>query len=97
MVAEILLFMFLCLYHFAEGCTEGYTWAKPTRRKKNRLIQGRMGEGAAYIDYHGWRYGENIGIFFSVILGFYIHRNQKEYSILKYNFLPGSGYALYNP
>ena len=72
MIAEILLFMFLCLYHFAEGCTEGYTWAKPTRRKKNRLIQGRMGEGAALIDYHGWRYGENIGIFFSVIIGFYI-------------------------
>ena len=72
MVAEILLFIFLCLYHFAEGCTEGYTWAKPTRRKKNILIQGRMGEGAAYIDYHGWRYGENIGIFFSVIIGFYI-------------------------
>ena len=72
MVAEILLFLFLCLYHFAEGCTEGYTWAKPTRRKKNILIQGRMGEGAAYIDYHGWRYGENIGIFFSVIIGFYI-------------------------
>ena len=72
MVAEILLFIFLCLYHFAEGCTEGYTWAKPIRRKKNKLIQGRMGEGAAYIDYHGWRYGENIGIFFSVIIGFYI-------------------------
>ena len=72
MVAEILLFIFLCLYHFAEGCTEGYTWAKPTRRKKNKLIQGRMGEGAAYIDYHGWRYGENIGIFCSVIIGFYI-------------------------
>ena len=72
MVAEILLFMFLCLYHFAEGCTEGYTWAKPTRRKKNRLIQGRMGEGAALIDYHGWRYGENIGIFFSVLVGAYI-------------------------
>ena len=72
MVAEILLFIFLCLYHFAEGCTEGYTWAKPTRRKKNRLIQGRMGEGAALIDYHGWRYGENIGIFCSVIIGFYI-------------------------
>ena len=31
-----------------------------------------MGEGAAFIDYHGWRYGENIGIFFSVIIGFYI-------------------------
>ena len=72
MVAEILLFMFLCLYHFAEGCTEGYTWAKPTRRKQNKLIQGRMGEGAAFIDYHSWRYGENIGIFFSVIIGFYI-------------------------
>ena len=72
MVAEILLFIFLCLYHLAEGCTEGYTWAKPTRRKKNRLIQGRMGEGAAFIDYHGWRYGENIGIFCSVIIGFYI-------------------------
>ena len=72
MVAEILLFMFLCLYHFAEGCTEGYTWATPTRRKKNKLIQGRMGEGAAFIDYHGWRYGENIGIFCSVIIGFYI-------------------------
>jgi hypothetical protein len=72
MVAEILLFIFLCLYHFAEGCTEGYTWAKPTRRKKNILIQGRIGEGAAYIDYHGWRYGENIGIFFSVMIGFYI-------------------------
>ena len=31
-----------------------------------------MGEGAALIDYHGWRYGENIGIFCSVIIGFYI-------------------------
>jgi hypothetical protein len=72
MVAEVLLFIFLCLYHFAEGTTEGYTWAKPTRRKKNRLIQGRMGEGAAFLDYHCWRYGENIGIFFSVLVGAYI-------------------------
>ena len=72
MIGQLLFTIAMVIYWLSEGCTEGYTWAKPTRRKKNRLIQGRMGEGAALIDYHGWRYGENIGIFCSVIIGFYI-------------------------
>ncbi len=58
---DIVFIISMWLYWFSEGCTEGYTFAKPKRRKENKLICGRVGEGLAKVDYHTWRLGENLG------------------------------------
>jgi len=48
-------------YWLSEGCTEGYTFANPDRRKENKLICEHKGKGEGVLDYHAWRLGENIG------------------------------------
>lgn len=58
----ILYCLLLLLYWFAEGCTEGYTWADTIRRKENKLIRrGDKTTGVGKIDYHGWRFFEILG------------------------------------
>lgn len=63
---ELLLALALIIYLLAEGATEGYTWAKPLRRKNNRLIVGRFDTAhvshRGFLDYHSWRMIENFGI-----------------------------------
>ena len=67
---DIVFIISMWLYWFSEGCTEGYTFAKPKRRKENKLICGRVGEGVAKVDYHTWRLGENLGTI-GVLVGAY--------------------------
>ncbi len=60
---KIIFILSIILYQFAEGCTEGYTWANKTRRKENWLICGNFGGGdKGILDYHAWRICESIGI-----------------------------------
>ena len=75
MLGQILFTITMLIYWLSEGCTEGYTWAKPKRRKENKLIFGSITkgkrDGVGYLDYHAWRLGENIGMvgsIFSVFL-----------------------------
>lgn len=59
--------LFILLYFIAEGATEGYTWASPTRRLSNRIIKGGRDEnGFAKIDYHGWRFFETFFAFYAL-------------------------------
>ena len=61
----------MLLYWFSEGATEGYTWAKPKQRLQNKIICGCYGTGNGILDYHTWRYGENIGILGSILCGYF--------------------------
>lgn len=70
MVRFIFMF-FVLLYWISEGTTEGYTWASLQRRLQNKLICGRFKSGNGLLDYHTWRYGENIGILGSVLCSFF--------------------------
>ena len=49
MILELLLPLFIILYWFTEGVTEGYTWAKPKRRKENKLIRPIMAQMVSWI------------------------------------------------
>jgi hypothetical protein len=63
---EILFLLGMWIYWLSEGCTEGYTFASSKRRKENKLICGRIGEGVAKVDYHAWRLGENVGMIMAI-------------------------------
>ena len=83
MILTILFCLAIILYWFAEGVTEGYTWAKPKRRKENKLICLHMGKGhAGMFDYHAWRILENIGIWGTVILSFFLDICWSDFFIL---------------
>ena len=71
MILELLLPLFIILYWFTEGVTEGYTWAKPKRRKENKLIRPNHGTNGI-MDYHGWRIFENIGIWGTVVTAYFM-------------------------
>ena len=68
MIPEILITAALIWYLFAEGLTEGYSWATVERRKTNKLIKPKD----VVNDYHSWRtFGENVGITGAVIAAAY--------------------------
>jgi len=70
MILEILFPLFIILYWFSEGVTEGYTWAKPKRRNSNKLIHPNN-KSNGLMDYHGWRVLEQIGIWGTVFTSFF--------------------------
>ena len=71
LILQVLFPIFIILYWFSEGVSEGWTWANKTRQKKNKLICLHMGKGhAGMFDYHAWRIFENLGIWGTVIIGF---------------------------
>ena len=74
MLESLLFTIAMVTYWLSEGCTEGYTWAKPKRRKENKLIFGAIHkgkrDGVGYLDYHAWRLGENIGMVGSIFSAF---------------------------
>ena len=77
MILEIFFLLFMVIYWFSEGCTEGYTWAKPNRRSKNKLIFGSINKkgnknGEGVLDYNAWRLGENIGTVGCILTAFTI-------------------------
>ena len=65
----IVLFpILILLYWFAEGVTEGYTWASQERRGSNKLIHPNNGNNGLF-DYHVWRFLENLGIWGAIACG----------------------------
>ena len=89
MIIEICFLLFMLLYWFSEGCTEGYTWATAKQRKTNKLIFGHIKKGKptgkGILDYHSWRLGENIGTV-GCILGAYslgIYMETNFYDLIK--------------
>ena len=71
---EFSFLLFMVVYWFSEGCTEGYTWADVGERSRNRLIFGSIDNGKpsgeGILDYHSWRLGENIGTVGCIIVAF---------------------------
>ena len=85
MILEILFCLAIILYWFAEGVSEGFTWANPKRKKENLLIVHQMNErlgGAGLMDYHGWRLLENLGIWGTVIIAFFLDIALKKFLLL---------------
>ena len=81
MLLELLFCLSIILYWFSEGVTEGYTWAKPKRRKENKLIRPNHGTNGI-IDYHGWRIFENLGIWGTVLCSFFLNISLKSFLLL---------------
>jgi hypothetical protein len=84
-ILELLFCTSIVLYWFAEGVSEGFTWAKPKRKRENLLIVHQMNErlgGAGLMDYHGWRLLENLGIWASVIIAFFLDTEIEQFFLL---------------
>jgi len=92
---EILFVLFVLLYFFSEGATEGYTFAKKDQRTSNLLICGSIldTDSVGILDYHSWRTLELIGILGScltyqgdikllvgaVLVGYFIYERTLNY------------------
>jgi len=81
MILEILFPLFIIMYWFSEGVTEGYTWAKPKRRNENKLIHSNN-KSNGIMDYHGWRIFENLGIWGTVITAFFLDVSIKSFLLI---------------
>ena len=78
---SILFPLFIIMYWFSEGVTEGYTWAKPKRRNENKLIHPNN-KSNGIMDYHGWRIFENLGIWGTVITAFFLDVPVKSFLLI---------------
>mgnify|MGYP006410894279 FL=1 len=79
MILEILFCLSIILYWTSEGVSEGFTWATKARKKSNKLICHQFNRGEKGIfDYHAWRIFENIGIWGTVIIAFFLDITLKE-------------------
>lgn len=70
MKKSIVFILLILLYWFAEGATEGYTWADKTQRMENVIIKGST-KGNGILDYHSWRFFEVLGIYGATLLGIF--------------------------
>ena len=68
MKKTVLFILLIWLYWFAEGATEGYTWADKNQRMENAIIKGGT-NGNGILDYHSWRFFEVLGIYGATLLG----------------------------
>jgi hypothetical protein len=74
----------LVVYSLAEGATEGYTWASEDRRRENRLIEGRYGDGRGVLDYHAWRSVGQVGVLGAIMSGFFLaEQKPKERKLIR--------------
>ncbi|MBC8428455.1 hypothetical protein H8D04_01085 [bacterium] len=81
MILELLFCLMIIVYWFSEGVTEGYTWAKPKRRNENKLIHPNK-KSNGIMDYHGWRIFENVGIWGTVLIAFFLETTIQNFFLL---------------
>jgi len=67
------LFFFTMMKFISEGMTEGFTWMNSLNRLRNKWIYSEFAAShgekvAGRIGYHAWRYTEDGGFVFSVLL-----------------------------
>ena len=67
MIKLITFILLIFMYWFAEGATEGYTWADSEPRLENVIIKGGS-EGAGILDYHSWRFLEVLGTHGAILI-----------------------------
>ena len=85
MILEILFCLAIILYWFSEGVSEGFTWASAKQKKVNKLIVHQLNAkhgGAGIMDYHGWRILENMGIWGTVIIAFFLEITIQKFLLL---------------
>lgn len=70
MTKLIIYILLILIYWFAEGATEGYTWADSERRMENVIIKGGS-DGNGILDYHSWRFLEIFGIHGAILFGIF--------------------------
>uniref|UniRef100_A0A6H1ZLD5 Uncharacterized protein n=1 Tax=viral metagenome TaxID=1070528 RepID=A0A6H1ZLD5_9ZZZZ len=73
MIVTLGFILFILIYQFAVGAREGYTWANHKQRINNPIISPRMDMGKGVLDYHAWRWIENLSIMGMVITGYFIN------------------------
>ena len=78
MKKTLLFILLIWLYWFAEGATEGYTWADKTQRMENMIIKGGT-VGIGILDYHSWRFFEVLGIYGATLLGIFSVRRDPTF------------------
>ena len=78
MVKLIPFILLIWLYWFAEGATEGYTWASTDQRMENIIIKGAS-EGNGVLDYHGWRFLEILGTHGAILIVILFGLGKLEY------------------
>ena len=70
-ILQILFPLFIIMYWFAEGVSEGWTWSTTLRKRTNKLIHPNNWSNGI-MDYHGWRILENLGIWGTVVTAFFL-------------------------
>ena len=78
---EILFPLFIIMYWFAEGVSEGWTWSTPERQRTNKLIHPNN-HSNGIMDYHGWRIFENLGIWGTVVTAFFLDVPLKSFLLI---------------
>ena len=70
-ILQILFPLFIIMYWFAEGVSEGWTWSTTLRKRTNKLIHPNNWSNGI-MDYHGWRTFENVGIWGTVVTAYFL-------------------------
>ena len=81
-ILSIVFIIFILIYCFAEGATEGFTWASQARRLNNKIISHQFQQGKAILDYHSFRNLELIGIVGAIISALFLSLSLKKFIIL---------------
>ena len=80
-ILQILFPLFIIMYWFAEGVSEGWTWSTTLRKRTNKLIHPNNWSNGI-MDYHGWRILENLGIWGTVVTAFFLDISIQSFFLL---------------
>ena len=80
-ILQILFPLFIIMYWFAEGVSEGWTWSSTLRKRTNKLIHPNNWSNGI-MDYHGWRILENLGIWGTVVTAFFLDISIQSFFLL---------------
>ena len=80
-ILQILFPLFIIMYWFAEGVSEGWTWSTTLRKRTNKLIHPNNWSNGI-MDYHGWRILENLGIWGTVVTAFFLDISVQSFFLL---------------
>ena len=81
-ILSIIFIIFVLIYCFAEGATEGFTWSSNQERINNQIISHNFQEGRGFLDYHSFRNLELLGISGAIITALFLSLSLKRFLLL---------------
>lgn len=81
-ILSIIFIIFILIYCFAEGATEGFTWASEQERLNNKIISHNFHQGEGLLDYHSFRNLELLGICGAIITALFLGLSLKRFILL---------------